>query len=157
MQSYWRAQFMQGATSVTAPGPILFRPGYYIYIYPHSRYFSAPPIKGGVRCGTGIGTTSSATFTYIMRWLLQPPQFRASQFLGSVSLLLCCCWFCFCCCNGRGVFCLSCVRASCVAQQVSSFDSNRVEALRLLASMLSLPLFLDTPFTVSFLVYCFVY
>lgn len=30
-------------------------------------------------------------------------------------------------------------------QQVSSFDSNRVEALRLLLALLSLPLFLDTP------------
>ncbi|CAM9599659.1 unnamed protein product [Pylaiella littoralis] len=35
-------------------------------------------------------------------------------------------------------------------RQVSSLDSNRVEVLRLLASMLSLPLFLDTPSTVSF-------
>ncbi|CAN0433612.1 unnamed protein product, partial [Ectocarpus sp. 8 AP-2014] len=34
-------------------------------------------------------------------------------------------------------------------RQVSSFDSNRVEALRLLATLLSLPLFLDTPSPVS--------
>ncbi|CAN0234709.1 unnamed protein product, partial [Laminaria digitata] len=30
-------------------------------------------------------------------------------------------------------------------RQITSKDSNRVEALRLLAAMLSLPLFLDTP------------
>lgn len=35
-------------------------------------------------------------------------------------------------------------------QQVSTLDSNRVEVLRLLATLLSLPLFLETPSTVRF-------